>query len=352
MLGERPMKKWFKISLKVIIAILVLIIAIAITYILINSNKFADILIHHTAEERLAIYENDPNMTSDQLDSLLNKPEERTAIFENNSTLQKYYLDSLLNHYNLTNTEEIWLTTTDSINLEALYFPSKNGAAIIYAHGFKSGRFGNLHLVTPAVLVKNGYGVLYTMRRAHGNSDGELITFGKDELKDIEISYQYLISKNEVNPEKIGIIGWSMGGALSIRYAAENVNIKAIISECSYDSFDNTLGVSVEAFTGLPAFPFANIIKFFMERKLGFDIGEYDPINSIAQISPRPVFILTAGKDATVDPTGGQNLVDTAGEPVEYWFEPEYKHNGFRTENLEEYERRIVGFFDKYLGVN
>lgn len=343
------MKKWLKVSLKVIIIILALIIAISIAYILINSNKFADILIHHAIEERLAVYENDPNMTSDQLDSLLNIPKERTAIFENNPKLQKYYLDSLLKHYNLTDVEKLWLTTEDSMNLEALYFPSKNGAAIIYAHGFKSGRFGNLHLVTPAVLVKNGYGVLYTMRRAHGNSDGELITFGKDELKDIEISYQYLISKREVNPEKIGIIGWSMGGALSIKYAAENANIKAVVSECAYDSFDNTLGVSVVAFTGLPAFPFANIIKYFMERKLGFDIGEYDPINSIAQISPRPVFILTAGKDATVDPTGGQNLFDKAGEPVEYWYESEYKHNGFRTENLEEYEKRIVGFFDKYL---
>ncbi len=343
------MKKWLKVSLKIVIAILVLIIAISITYILINSNKFADILIHHTVEERLAIYENDPDMTRAQLDSLLSIPEERIAIFENNTKLQSYYLDSLLNKYNLINYEQIWLTTEDSVKLEALYFPSKNGSAIIFAHGFKSSRFGNLHLVTPAVLVKNGYGVLYTMRRAHGNSDGELITFGKDELKDIETSYQYLIGKNEVNPEKIGIVGWSMGGALSILYAAQNEDIKAVISECAYDSFDNTLGVSVEALTGLPAFPFANIILFLAERKLGFSLDEYDPVNNISKISPRPIFILTAGKDVTVNPTGGQNLVDAAGEPVEHWYEPEYGHNGFRKENLEEYEKRVVGFFDKYL---
>ena len=346
------MKKWLKVSLKVVIIILVLIIAISITYILINSNKFADILIHHTVEERLAIYENDPDMNRAQLDSLLNIPEERNALFGNNAKLQKYYLDSLLHKHNLTDYEEIWLTTKDSVKLEALYFPSKNSAAIINAHGFKSSRFGNLHLVTIAFLVRNGYGVIYTMRRAHGNSNGEIVTFGKGELNDIQVSYEYLIDRPDVNPKKIAILGWSMGGALSILYAAENEKIKAVISECAYDSFDNTLGVSVEHFTGLPAFPFADIIKFFMERKLGFSLDEYDPINSISQISPRPILIVSGGKDSTVDPSGGQNLFDTAGDPKEYWFEPEYDHNDFRTKNIEEYEKRVVGFFDKYLNVN
>ncbi len=140
-----------------------------------------------------------------------------------------------------------------------------------------------------------------------------------------------------------------MGGALGILYAAENSTIKAVIADSPYDSFDNTLGVSVEYFTGLPAFPFANIILFFMERKLGFHLGDYDPINSISKISPRPVYIMMGGKDNEVNPTGGQNLVNAAGEPVEFWYAPEVEHCQFRFDYPDEFEKRVVGFFDKYL---
>jgi len=210
-------KKWLKISLKVIVAILILVIAIAITYILINSNKFADILIHNSVEERMARYDNNPE-------------------------IMDYHLDSLLHIHNLTDYEEIWLTTQDSFKLEALYFPSNNGAAILLLHGFKSYRFDNLVLTATAMFVRNGYGVILAMRRAHGNSDGELITFGKNEYFDTEAVYQYVINRPDVNPEKIGLFGQSMGGALGILYTAENSNIKALVADCPYDSFDNTLG--------------------------------------------------------------------------------------------------------------
>ncbi len=171
------MKKWLKTTLKIIISILVLIIVITITYILINSNKFADILIHNKIEERMARYDDNPD-------------------------IMNYHLDSLLNKHRLTDYEEIWLTTDDSLKLEAIYFPSKNGAAILLLHGYKAYRFDNLVLTATSMLVRNGYGVMLTMRRAHGNSDGELITFGKNEYLDTEAAYQYIINRSEVNAEK------------------------------------------------------------------------------------------------------------------------------------------------------
>ena len=314
------MKKWLKISLKVVLIILVVVIALSITYILINSNKFADYFVYNLIEERYAEYENDPESGRGNLDE-----------------------------FGLTDVEEVILTTSDSLNLEALYFPSQNGATIILVHGFKSGRFNDHSLIPTSILVKNGYGVIYPMRRAHGHSDGEIVTFGKNEIFDLEAAYQFLINKPEVNVEKIGLLGQSMGAAISIIYASKNYEIKAIIAEDPYDSYDNTIGTSVEHYTGLPAFPFANIIKFFAERKLDLKLEDYDPVKYIAQISPRPVFILSGGEDATVNSSGGKNLFQAAGNPVEYWYESEYDHGGFRYEGVEKYEKRIIEFFDKYL---
>jgi hypothetical protein len=58
---------------------------------------------------------------------------------------------------------------------------------------------------------------------------------------------------------------------------------------------------------------------------------------------------MMGGKDNEVNPTGGQNLVDAAGEPCEFWYDPEVEHCQFRYKYPDEFEKRIINYFDKYL---
>lgn len=58
---------------------------------------------------------------------------------------------------------------------------------------------------------------------------------------------------------------------------------------------------------------------------------------------------MQGGADEIVSTNAGQKLYEPAGEPKELWFEPTATHHGFPEVALEEYERRVVGFFDKYL---
>ncbi len=73
------------------------------------------------------------------------------------------------------------------------------------------------------------------------------------------------------------------------------------------------------------------------------------PINHIAEISPRPVFLMQGGSDTTIPTDSGQRLYDAAREPKELWFDPELGHVQFDAKRPEEYERRVIEFFDKYL---
>jgi len=311
-------KKWKKIT----ISLTATAFSLAIIGSIFISHKFANSLIHNPIEKRTAFYTDHP----------------------------EWHLDTLLNKHNLKKYEEVRLTTDDDFNLEALYFPSENGAAIIILHGYKHYRFAMIYVA--AMLVDHGYGAILPILRAHGNSDGELLTFGFKELQDIYTAFRYLLNRTDVNPEKIGLLGQSMGGALAILYAAENTGIKAIVVEGPYDSFDNTLSTTIKKFTGLPPFPFVPTIKYFIERQLGFRLKEYDPIDFIARISPRPVFIMTGGKDTFVNPTAGKNLAEAVGEHCQFWFEPEFEHVDFSLKNAEEFENRVVDFFDKHLIVN
>jgi fermentation-respiration switch protein FrsA (DUF1100 family) len=58
---------------------------------------------------------------------------------------------------------------------------------------------------------------------------------------------------------------------------------------------------------------------------------------------------MIGGADDHIAVDSGQKLYDAAGEPKELRFEPMAGHHGLAEAAPEEYERRVVGFFDKAL---
>lgn len=243
--------------------------------------------------------------------------------------------------------EDVTATSSDGLKLAGWFVPSQNGAVILMQHGYKSTRKELLN--EAEMMYRHGYGALLTTVRAHDHSDGEMITFGMNEVKDMDTWYQYLVSREDVDADRIGILGNSYGGMLVIQYAAQNENIKAVVANSSFSSLNDTVSTSVTYFTDLPAFPFAPLIVFWAERETGFKTEDIDATKWIAQISPRPVFLMQGGADVVISAESGQRLYDAAGEPKELWFDPELGHVQFDTERAEEYERRVVQFFDRYL---
>ncbi len=242
---------------------------------------------------------------------------------------------------------DVALTTSDGFNLAAWYIPSQNGAAVIAQHGYLSDRSGMLPEAD--MLVRHGYGVIMVDLRAHGNSDGELITFGKREVLDVEAAYEYLLNRPEVDPERIGALGSSMGASIVLLYTAQNPEIKAVVADSAFSSMRDTIETSIAFFTGLPPFPFAPMIVFFAERETGYSIDEVAAVDHIGEISPRPVFLMQGGADTIISADSGQRLYDAAGRPKELWFDPVLEHVQFVTEYPSEFEQRVVEFFDQYL---
>jgi fermentation-respiration switch protein FrsA (DUF1100 family) len=243
--------------------------------------------------------------------------------------------------------EEVTVTTTDGFRLVGWMIPSQNGAAVMAQHGYKGNRTG---LLEEAVMLhRNGYGVLLTTIRAHDESEGELISFGALEMQDLEAWYQYLVTRSDVDPARIGILGNSLGGSLVIQYAAQNEAIRGVVAHSAFSSIDDTVTTSIEYFTNLPSFPFAPFIVFWAEQEVGFDSAVISAKNWIGEISPRPVLILHGGQDILISKESGQLLYEAAGAPKELWYEPDLGHVSFDTELPEEFENRVVGFFDEVL---
>ena len=243
--------------------------------------------------------------------------------------------------------EDVVVTTSDGLRLHGWYVPSWNGATLLLVHGYKDSR-GNL-IGLARLLHRHGYSLLLASLRAHDGSDGETISFGLHEMKDLAAWHGWLAARPDLDAARIGMFGVSLGGTLAIRYAAETPAIAAVVADCAFSSMDDTIEQSIRFFTGLPPFPFAPMIAFWTERRLGIETEAIDAKRWIAGISPRPVFLLQGGADVVISPESGARLFAAAAEPKELWFDPELGHTQFLSRRPDEFERRVVGFYHRHL---
>ena len=242
--------------------------------------------------------------------------------------------------------EEVAVTTSDGLKLVGWFLPSPGQPAIIVQHGYKDSRARMLGVA--AMLRRNGYAVLVQTVRGHDASDGETVGLGSREMDDLTAWWRWLVARAGVDPQRVGIFGVSMGGSLVLQYAAENPQLKAVVADCAFSSITDTVETSVRFFTGLPPFPFAPLILFWVERELGVDASSIDAKQWIGRISPRPVFLLQGGADVVVSPESGARLFEAAKEPKELWVDPELGHAQFLEKRPAEFERRMIAFYDKY----
>ena len=121
--------------------------------------------------------------------------------------------------------EDVKFTTSDGLELEGWYIPSKNGAAVIAFPGRNGPQ-------RPArMLARHGYGVLLFDRRGEGRSEGEPNSWGWGGDADVKAAIDYLQRRPDVDPERIGGIGLSVGGEMMIETAAETDELAAVVSE-------------------------------------------------------------------------------------------------------------------------
>ena len=112
--------------------------------------------------------------------------------------------------------EDVEFTTSDGLRLKGWYIPSRNGAAVISFPGRASSQ------KRAKLLARHGYGVLLFDRRGEGESDGDPNLFGWQGERDVHAAVAFLEGRPDVDPERIGGIGLSVGGEMMIEAAAES----------------------------------------------------------------------------------------------------------------------------------
>lgn len=194
------------------------------------------------------------------------------------------------------------------------------------------------------MLARHGYGVLLFDRRGEGESEGDPNGFGWAGTRDVQAAISFLQGRPEVDDDRIGGLGLSVGGEVMLQAATETDDLKAIVSEgagirsvreaVDLPGADKWITVSVLGLSTLATAAFTSDL----------------PPRSLADLSAEisvPVFFIYA-----VPGQGGENLNPTyyeaARQAKEIWA-AEGGHTGAIDAEPREYERRVVQFFNETL---
>ncbi len=238
--------------------------------------------------------------------------------------------------------------------------PSERRGALLVLHGFGSNSESPSVLQPTRVLSEFGYVTLRFDMRGCGKSEGE---FGRviclEQVEDLGNALDFLATHPAVDPDRIGAIGSSFGGAVAVYAGGTNPRLAAVISNGGWGhgerkfrgqhptpqawaKFTKMLedGRAYRARTGqslmVPRYdivPIPNHVRENLERQrvgmLAPNSVEMFPAETaqsmfdfraeevVAKIAPRPLLLLHAANDSVTPTEQSIEMFKRAGQPCE-----------------------------------
>ncbi|WP_244219805.1 alpha/beta hydrolase [Corallococcus interemptor] len=235
---------------------------------------------------------------------------------------------------------EVTLRTDDGVELRGWYLPSRNKAAWVLAHGLSQTR---MDLIPEArVLHDGGHGVLLFDLRAHGQSGGETSTWGDKERQDVRAALAYVRAQPDVDPARVGALGFSIGSAAVAEVAAKDPQVAAVVLLSPFNTLWLAAAYDFRRF-GVVSQTGA-LIPFW---RRGIALDEVRTIDAVDRIQPRPLFIV-AGTEESGQPLLDELFTHVAGY-AQTWRIPGASHGNFTATAPQEYPRRLLEFADTAL---
>ena len=228
---------------------------------------------------------------------------------------------------------------------QGYFIPGENGATVIIPPALAAGRGNRLNEAD--VLRRHGYGVLaFESRRC---ADMGAVSLGFQETAEVADALAYLLDRPDIDPDRIGVLGFSSAGATAVMAAAQLPGLRAVVAEGGYGDFaEETLGPSPRTnLLGLYQTLFNWSARWTYRLVTGIDIRLLSPKDVIGRIEPRPVLLIYGSREVSL--VGARQQLAAAGPNTSLWVVPDAGHGDYLQVAPEEYERRVVEFFGQAL---
>ncbi|HLG16926.1 MAG TPA: alpha/beta fold hydrolase [Blastocatellia bacterium] len=265
------------------------------------------------------------------------------------SQLKSPHLKSLMRRMGVY-FEEIVFPSFDGTRLYGWWMAVAEAApTIVVLHGVKKNRTDVLR--ASLVLRRAGFNVLVFDGRGHGNSEGRYVTYGFYERRDVESAIGWLIADKNVDPDRIGLAGESMGAAIALQVSAHNSRVRAVWADSPFASLQRVAREFVGRVTGLPQAVlnpvFWTVIQVANYRGK-FDMRTVDPLRLAAQITC-PVYLVHGTADQLIATAHTENIHDALAGEKHLWLVEDAAHARAFRRAKRKYAERLCGFFSEHL---
>jgi len=249
--------------------------------------------------------------------------------------------------------EDVSIRAEDGAVLKGWYIHPQefNGNAVILLHGITDNRegvagYGKLFL-------DRGYAVLLPDARAHGESAGELATYGIKESDDIHRWVSWMYSRDSL--KCVYGFGESYGAALMLQSLAVEPRYCAVAVESafstarvmSYERVSRPLHLKpwFGRTLGRPAIESA---EAYSRMRYGVNLLKPSPLYGITH-STVPVLLIHGAQDHSISPHHSEILAKAASDHAQLWLVPNAGHTGAWAAAHEEFEKRVPAWFAEHV---
>nr|MDQ2897078.1 alpha/beta fold hydrolase [Actinomycetota bacterium] len=194
--------------------------------------------------------------------------------------------------------------------------------AALVLHGWTGS--ASLMLPIAAPLLAAGVHVLLLDARCHGRSDDDDFTSMPGFAADAEHAIAWLRTDPRVDPDRVVLVGHSVGAGACLLVASRDPAISAVVSISSMADPADYMGRAMRR-RGVPVIATRFLLKE-IQRAIGQRFAEFAPIATIARVHG-PVLLIHGEADAVVPLANAEALRSVASSGTDLLVIPEADHS-------------------------
>ena len=241
--------------------------------------------------------------------------------------------------------EQVSIRSHDGYVLRARWYPAEGAKrTILLAHGWRGSWNMDFSASTPYLHGQN-CNLLLIDQRCHGDSGGDLISYGVLERLDILSWLDWLEANHAGTP--IYLCGVSMGAATVLMTTELDVahRVTAIIADCGYSTPQEIVKLTVgKTLKGMTA-PTLAAVNLNCKLRGGFTLKQASPVEAMAKNTEIPCLFVHGDADEFVPIRMGIENYYACQAPKDAFFVHGAGHAQCFLADPEGYQRKLTEFF-------
>ena len=215
-------------------------------------------------------------------------------------------------------------------------------ATIVLLHPLRADR--RAMLGRAKLLYAAGFSILMIDFQGHGESRGDAITMGYRERNNARTAIEFV--RNQNPSHKIGVVGWSLGGASTL--LAMPLELDALVLESVYPTLTDAVHDRIAMRAGPLRHILAPALLWQLKPRLGFNADDLRPIDRLKEVAC-PVLFAAGDRDQHTPIDETHRMFSVAVEPKKLVIFEGAHHQDLLAFDRELYKTEVVNFMVQHM---